>query len=75
MDEREDLISFFVNISGHHLRELFDIIHELVHVIQYETESEEQTMEMFRAVLWKATSGYDMVMDGKNRPLPEDYDE
>ena len=72
-ESREGLLSFFTHISEYHLREFADLIHELSRVIEYETESEEQTMDMFKTLLWKATNGMDMVRDGRNRPLMEDY--
>lgn len=72
MRNREDLLSFFENISDHHLHELFSIIHEIKNVLEWETSSEKLTFECFAGVLWKATEGLDMVVDGKNRPLTED---
>jgi hypothetical protein len=73
--DRSDLLSFFENISEFHIRELFSIINEIKNVIEYESESEKRTYEMFCTLLWRVTDGADMVLDGKNRPLAEELDE
>ena len=70
--DRSDLISFFENISYHHLRKLFEIVHEVKNVLEFETKSEEITFEMFATLLWKSTIGYEMVVDSKQRKLSED---
>lgn len=73
--EREDLISFFENVADHNLRELFDIVQEVKDNIIFDTTSEEQTFDMFSTYLWKATEGYELVVDGKNRKFMEEEED
>lgn len=73
-NNREDLISFFENISDCNLHELFLIVHEIKNVLEWDTPSEKLTFECFAGVLWKATEGTHMVVDGRRRILPEDDD-
>jgi hypothetical protein len=73
--DRSDLISFFENISHHHLCELFSIVHEIKNVLEFETESEKITFEMFSALLWKVTSGDLMIREGRSRKFVEDIGE
>jgi hypothetical protein len=73
--EREDLLSFFDNISDHHLIEFFNIIHEIKNVLEFETKSEELTFQCFSGVLWKATAGLTMLKEGRSRKTLEEFDE
>ena len=73
--DRADLISFFENIADHNLSELFEIIHEIKNVIEFETHSEKLTFECFAGVLWSVTAGATMLREGKNRVFLEDIEE
>ena len=75
MTDRADLISFFENIADHHLKELFEIIHEIKNAIDFETPSEKLTFECFAGLLWRYTAGANMVREGKNRVFLEDIEE
>jgi hypothetical protein len=73
--DRSDLISFFENISDHHLKELFEIIHEIKNVIEFETQSERLTFECFAGVLWSVTAGALMLREGKSRVFLEELED
>lgn len=75
MTDRSDLISFFENIADHHLFQLFDVIHEIKNVIEFEDIEEKVTFEMFAGLLWRVTAGATMVREGKHRVLLEDLEE
>jgi hypothetical protein len=73
--DRADLISFFENIADHHLFQLFDVIHEIKNVIEFEDIEEKITFEMFAGLLWRYTAGITMIKEGKGRVFLEDIEE
>ncbi len=73
--DRPDLISFFENIADHDLRQLFDIIHGIKSVLDFESKEEQITFEMFAGLLWRYTAGATMIREGKHRVLLEDLEE
>lgn len=68
---RRDIASFFENISHHHLCELFEIIDLVQDYVEFETESEEMSFHMFAGLLWKATDGLHLLLDGNCGPESE----
>ena len=72
---REDLLSFFENIADHDLHTLFNIIHEIKNVLEFESKEEQITFEMFAGLLWRYTAGATMVRGGKHRFLLEDLED
>jgi len=73
--DRADLISFFENIADHDLHDLFNVIHEIKNVLDFESIEEQITFEMFAGLLWSVTAGATMLREGKNRVFLEDIEE
>lgn len=73
--DRSDLISFFENISEHNLLELFEVIHEIKNVIEFDTPSEQLTFECFAGLLWSVTAGATMLREGKSRVFLEELED
>ncbi len=74
-NDRRDLISFFENIADHDLTDLFNIIHEIKNVLEFESKEEQITFEMFAGLLWRYTAGATMVREGKHRVFIEETED